>query len=60
MAKSVYNKDASVDFTKQPMFFGEDNAVQRFDTFTNPIFDKLTQSSIRFILETTRSFFTER
>ena len=33
MAKSVYNKDASVDFTKKTMFFGEDNAVQRFDTY---------------------------
>ncbi len=46
MAKSVYNKNAKVDFTKQPMFFGEDNAVQRFDTFKYPIFDKLTQQQL--------------
>ena len=46
MSKSVYNKNANVDFTKQPMFFGEDNAVQRFDTFKYPIFDKLTQHQL--------------
>jgi len=46
MAKSVYNKDASVDFTKQPMFFGEDNAVQRFDTYKYPIFDKLNNHQL--------------
>ena len=46
MAKSVYNKNAKIDFTKQPMFFGEDNAVQRFDTFKYPIFDKLTQQQL--------------
>ena len=46
MAKSVYNKNAKIDFTKQPMFFGEDNAVQRFDTFKYPIFDKLTQHQL--------------
>ena len=46
MSKSVYNKNAKIDFTKQPMFFGEDNAVQRFDTFKYPIFDKLTQHQL--------------
>jgi ribonucleotide reductase beta subunit family protein with ferritin-like domain len=46
MGKSVYNKDASVDFTKQPMFFGEDNAVQRFDTYKYPIFDKLNNHQL--------------
>ena len=33
------NKNAKIDFTKQPMFFGEDNAVQRFDTFKFIIFN---------------------
>ena len=46
MSKSVYNKNANIDFTKQPMFFGEDNAVQRFDTYKYPIFDKLTQHQL--------------
>ena len=46
MSKSVYNKNAKVDFTKQPMFFGEDNGVQRYDTFKYPIFDKLTDHQL--------------
>ena len=45
MSKSVYNKN-QVDFTKQPMFFGEDNSVQRYDTFKYPVFDKLTQHQL--------------
>ena len=31
MGKSVFNKGKSVNFLKQPMFFGEDLAVQRYD-----------------------------
>ena len=31
--KSVFNKEKKFDFTKQPMFFGKDLAVQRYDTF---------------------------
>ena len=46
MSKSVYNKNAKVDFTKQPMFFGEDNGVQRYDTFKYPVFDKLTDHQL--------------
>ena len=46
MAKSVYNTNSKVDFTKQPMFFGEDNSVQRYDTFKYPVFDKLTQHQL--------------
>ena len=46
MSKSVYNKNAKVDFTKQPMFFGEDNGVQRYDTFKYPVFDKLTEHQL--------------
>ena len=44
--KGVFNKTKSLDFTKQPMFFGEDLAVQRYDTFKYPIFDKLTQQQL--------------
>ena len=33
MSKSVLNKDVSLDSTKQPMFFGKDLAIQRYDTF---------------------------
>ena len=46
--KSVFNKEKGLDFTKQPMFFGKDLAVQRYDTFKYPIFDKLTQQQLGF------------
>jgi ribonucleoside-diphosphate reductase beta chain len=42
---TVFNKD-KVDFTKQPMFFGEALNAQRFDTFKYPVFDKLTQTQL--------------
>ena len=45
MASSVFNKDKNLDFTKQPMFFGEDLQVQRYDNMKYPIFDKLTQNN---------------
>ena len=32
--KSVFNKEKGLDFTKQPMFFGEDLQIQRYDTMT--------------------------
>ena len=40
MSKTVFNQK-EVDFTKEPMFFGEDGGVQRYDTFKYPQFDKL-------------------
>ena len=43
--RTVFNK-GKIDFTKQPMFFGEDLAVQRYDTFKYPIFDKLSQQQL--------------
>ena len=46
MSKSVLNKSKTVDFTKQPMFFGEDLQIQRYDTMKYPIFDKLTQQQL--------------
>ena len=48
MAISVFNKDKDLDFTKQPMFFGEDLQVQRYDNMKYPIFDKLTQQMLGF------------
>lgn len=45
--KSVFNKE-SVDYRKQPMFFGEDQQMQRYDEFKYPIFDKLTQKQLGF------------
>ena len=48
MTKSVLNKSAKIDFTKQPMFFGEDLQVQRYDNMKYPIFDKLTQQQLGF------------
>ena len=44
--KTVFNKDKNLDATKQQMFFGPDLAVQRYDTFKYPIFDKLTQQQL--------------
>ena len=41
----ILNKE-KVDFTKQPMLFGEDLALQRYDTFKYPIFDKLAQQQL--------------
>src|SRR6056300_773637 len=46
MARLVFNKSKDVSFLKQPMFFGEDLAVQRYDTMKYPIFDKLTQQQL--------------
>jgi len=45
MTKTVFNKQ-NIDFTKQPMFFGEDGGVQRYDDFKYPQFDKLNQTMI--------------
>ena len=45
--KTVFNPNA-VDFTKQPMFFGEALNSQRYDNFIYPIFDKLTQSQLSY------------
>ena len=42
MAKTVFNRN-EVDFTKQPMFFGEDQNTQRYDQFKYPEMDKLNQ-----------------
>ena len=45
MSKTIFNQ-SNIDFTKQPMFFGEDQNVQRFDTYKYPVFDKLTQTQL--------------
>ena len=45
MAKTVFNQE-KVDFTKQHMFFGEDQNTQRYDTFRFPEFDKLNQTML--------------
>ena len=45
MAKTVFNKE-KVDFTKQNMFFGEDQNTQRYDLFKFPVFDKLNQTML--------------
>ena len=39
MAKSVFSKEKGLDFTKQPMFFGEDLQVQQYSDcllYTSP------------------------
>tara|TARA_B100001094_G_scaffold60035_1_gene55531 strand:- start:14609 stop:15709 length:1101 start_codon:yes stop_codon:yes gene_type:complete len=45
MAKTVFNRN-EVDFTKEPMFFGEDQSVQRYDIFKYPALDKLNQTML--------------
>ena len=45
--RSVFNKK-TVDYSKEPMFFGEDQQMQRYDEFKYPIFDKLTQKQLGF------------
>ena len=45
MGKTVFNRK-DIDFTKQPMFFGEDGGVQRYDVFKYPQFDKLNQTML--------------
>ncbi len=45
MAKSVFNQE-KIDFTKQNMFFGEDQNTQRYDVFKFPVFDKLNQTML--------------
>ena len=46
MAKSVFSKEKGIDFTKQPMFFGEDLQVQQYSDMKYPIFDKLNQQQL--------------
>jgi len=43
---SVFNKTKGLDFTKQPMFFGEDLQVQQYSDMKYPIFDKLNQQQL--------------
>ena len=45
MAKTVFNRK-KVDFTKQYMFFGEDQNTQRYDVFRYPEYDKLNQTML--------------
>ena len=46
MSKTVLNKDKKLDATKQPMFFGDDLQIQRYDNMKYPIFDKLNQQQL--------------
>ena len=45
MVKTVFNRE-KVDFTKQFMFFGEDQNTQRYDVFRYPEYDKLNQTML--------------
>lgn len=47
MSRSIFNPE-KVDFTKQPMFFGEGLNSQRYDVFKYPIFDKLRETQDSF------------
>ena len=41
-------KQKGLDTLKQPLFFGEDLVVQRYDTMKYPIFDRLAQQQLGF------------
>jgi ribonucleoside-diphosphate reductase beta chain len=43
--KTVFNRE-NIDFTKEPMFFGADQNLQRYDVFKYPQFDKLNQTML--------------
>jgi ribonucleotide reductase beta subunit family protein with ferritin-like domain len=45
MTKTVFNRN-QVDWSKEPMFFGADGAIQRYDVFKYPQFDKLNQTML--------------
>jgi len=45
MTKTVFNRN-EIDFTKEPMFFGADQNVQRYDVFKYPQLDKLNQTML--------------
>jgi ribonucleotide reductase beta subunit family protein with ferritin-like domain len=45
MSKTIFNRN-EVDWSKEPMFFGEDLSVQRYDVFKYPQFDKLNQTML--------------
>lgn len=42
---TVFNQK-KIDFTKQNMFFGEEQNTQRYDVFKFPVFDKLNQTML--------------
>ena len=54
MAKSVFSKEKGLDFTKQPMFFGEDLQVQQYSDMKYPIFDKLNQQQLGYFWDLKR------
>jgi len=45
MTKTIFNTN-NVDWMKEPMFFGEDLAIQRYDNMKYPQFDKLNQTML--------------
>jgi len=45
MSKTVFNTK-SINFAKEPMFFGADQGIQRYDIFKYPEFDKLNQTML--------------
>ena len=48
MTKTVFNQ-SKVDFMKEPMFFGADGGIQRYDDFKYPQFDKLNQTMLGYL-----------
>jgi ribonucleoside-diphosphate reductase beta chain len=48
MTSNIINTSTEVDFTKQPMLFGETLGLQRFDVFKYPAFDQLTKRQMSY------------
>lgn len=49
MKKTVLNKKIGIDPTKQPLFLGEDLAIQRYDKFRHPVFFDLYDKQMQFV-----------
>ena len=45
--KTVFNSN-KINVAKQPMFFGKDLGIQRYDLYKYPVFDKLTQTQLSY------------
>ncbi len=46
--KTILNKKLNIDPTKQPLFFGEDLSLQRYDKFKYPVFFELYKNQMQF------------
>ena len=57
--ETILNKK-NIDYLKQPLFLGEDLALQRYDRFKYPQFFELYKKQIEFFLASRRNRAKER